>query len=272
VLVHGWMHTGEHYLTTIDGRPGWASDFAAAGFRAVVVDWPGIGSSPPVDPALITSEFNRRGLAAVIESVGGPVDLLVHSMSGPYGFSLLETHGDRIANLVAVSPAPPADLATRPDLVEDLGDVIRHVYSGAEVRTPKRADWVHPERSFVVDKVIGTSPRFPTADADAYVRTLVPMWSGLGHEHIAAVTGPAPDPSEATPLAGRILVVTGTHDRDHSRETDAALAAALGARGASCTHLYLGDRGIEGNSHVPMLDDNSSEVAQVIVEWLRRAG
>jgi pimeloyl-ACP methyl ester carboxylesterase len=271
VMVHGWMHSGEHYVRTIDGRPGWSGDFAAAGYRVLVPDWPGIGRSPAVEPSSITAAFNVAGLAGVVESAEGPVDLLVHSMSGPYGYTLLESHGELIDNLVAVAPAPPPELATRPDRVEDLGEVIRAVYGAVEIDTPKRADWMQPELGFVVDKVIAGAPQFPDIDPADYLRTLVPMWSGLGHEHLANVSTP-PDPHYVpAPLPGkRVLVVTGTHDRDHPREADARVADWLRSRRAAVTHLYLGDCGIDGNSHVSMLDRNSAQVAALIIDWLQR--
>jgi pimeloyl-ACP methyl ester carboxylesterase len=271
VLVHGWHHSGRHYRTTIDGRPGWAGDFAAAGFRVLTVDWPGIGQSPPVEPGVLTADVNIRGIAAVVESVPGPVDLLVHSMSGPYGVRLLETHGDRIGHLITVSPALPPALARRPDLVEDLGEVIRHVYGDLDVLTPKRAGWVRPHLSFVVDDLIGTSTRFPPVDPEAYLRTLVPMWSGLGNELLADLTRPRREPPEEPALTGRrVLVVIGTHDRNHPRASGERLAAALRDRGAECEVLARGDVGIDGNGHVPMLDTNSAEVAALLTDWLLR--
>ncbi|BCB76566.1 alpha/beta fold hydrolase [Phytohabitans flavus] len=268
VLVHGFMHTGEHYLRTLDGRPGWAYDFAAAGYRVLVPDWPGVGRSAPVDPESWSSASIRAALGRVVERAGGPVDLLVHSMAGPYGIALLESHGDRIAHLVAVAPGQPFDLAAPPDSVEDEGDEIVTVAGGIAVRFPK-AGWMVPDRSFVVDKLVGASTRFPAYSPDAYLKTLVPMWSGLARERLAAVQVPYADRPAPAPLPGhRVLVVTGTHDRDHTREADGLVVAWLRGRGAAVDFAYLGDLGITGNSHMLMLDSNSAEVAALVVDWL----
>jgi pimeloyl-ACP methyl ester carboxylesterase len=70
-------------------------------------------------------------------------------------------------------------------------------------------------------------------------------------------------------FAGKpILVVTGTDDVDHPRALDAEIVAWLNEAGAKAELLYLGDRGIEGNGHMMMLEENSAEIAGAIMRWL----
>ena len=45
VLVHGNSQSGNNFIGTIDGRPGWAQDFAARGYTVYVVDQVGRGRS-----------------------------------------------------------------------------------------------------------------------------------------------------------------------------------------------------------------------------------
>ena len=45
VLIHGGGQTGVGFLSTPDGRRGWAHDFLLAGFEVFVVDQPGRGRS-----------------------------------------------------------------------------------------------------------------------------------------------------------------------------------------------------------------------------------
>src|SRR3954469_25051360 len=45
VMVHGNSQSGNNFIGTIDGRPGWAQDFAARGFMVYVVDQVGRGRS-----------------------------------------------------------------------------------------------------------------------------------------------------------------------------------------------------------------------------------
>jgi len=79
--------------------------------------------------------------------------------------------------------------------------------------------------------------------------------------------------AEDTRFSGTpILVVTGTHDVDHPRDVDMALADWLAERGARVEFAWLADRGVEGNGHMMMLEDNSSELAHLIGAWVRGEG
>jgi pimeloyl-ACP methyl ester carboxylesterase len=98
---------------TADGRPGWAHIFAAAGHRVFVPDWPGSGRSGYVADKDLRGEVVVAGLAKVLEAVGQPAIVVTHSMSGAYGWKLLERHGERITRLVAVAPAPPRQHSAR---------------------------------------------------------------------------------------------------------------------------------------------------------------
>ena len=44
VMLHGGFHNGSAYLSTPDGRDGWADEFARRGHDVFVMDWPGHGA------------------------------------------------------------------------------------------------------------------------------------------------------------------------------------------------------------------------------------
>jgi hypothetical protein len=46
----------------------------------------------------------------------------------------------------------------------------------------------------------------------------------------------------------------------------------LNANGAKAEFCFLADRGIVGNGHMLMLEQNSDEIAGLILEWLEAAG
>src|SRR5262249_53962566 len=45
VMMHGMAQTGNNFIATPDGRPGWVHDFASRGYRVYVVDQVGRGRS-----------------------------------------------------------------------------------------------------------------------------------------------------------------------------------------------------------------------------------
>src|SRR3954466_8929737 len=102
VMVHGGAHSGACYQRTADGRRGWAYLFAERGYRSVVPDWPGTGRSGYIPLDRLNGATVMEGLGALIRGLGTPVILMTHSMSGCYGWRLLELHGDIIDRLVGV--------------------------------------------------------------------------------------------------------------------------------------------------------------------------
>jgi pimeloyl-ACP methyl ester carboxylesterase len=105
VLISGGAHTGACYLATADGRPGWAHAFVRAGHTVVLPDWPGVGRSGHIPLDQITGEVIVEGLGQVIASIGRPAIVMTHSMSGAYGWKLVEKFGQHIDRLVAVARA-----------------------------------------------------------------------------------------------------------------------------------------------------------------------
>ena len=51
-----------------------------------------------------------------------------------------------------------------------------------------------------------------------------------------------------------------------------ALAARLEAAGGIGRHIELAELGIRGNSHMLLMEDNSAELAELIVAWLDESG
>jgi len=73
-------------------------------------------------------------------------------------------------------------------------------------------------------------------------------------------------------LAGkRVLVMIGTDDVDHPITVDKPIADWLRTQGARADFSYLGNRAIEGNGHMMMLETNSGRLADVIMGWIAQA-
>jgi pimeloyl-ACP methyl ester carboxylesterase len=267
VMVHGGAHSGSCYQRTADGRRGWAYLFAARGYPAVVPDWPGTGRSGYVPPDRLNGATVVEGLGALIRSLGGPVVLLTHSMSGCYGWRLLELHGDVIDAVVGVAPGPPGNIQKRAPVYAETDTEIETEASGQRVRVVKTAPVV-ATRDFVERKLVGDSRYFPRDRLDGYAASLRPIPPNIVLER-QNVHGRQIRVNDPRKLAGkRVLVITGTADLDHARPVDGAIVDWLNANGARADFCFLGDRGIVGNGHMLMLEDNSDEIAGIILDWL----
>jgi pimeloyl-ACP methyl ester carboxylesterase len=268
VLVHGGCLSGACYLGTPDGRPGWAHDFADQGYDVVVPDWPGIGRSGRVAEHALSGELVCAALGALLEHLGRPVVLLVHSMAGPFGYRLVETHGRLIEALVAIAPGPPGNIQPRPAVGVETDSEIEVIGPAARWRFPKTGDFVATEQ-FIQDKLIGRdSTRFPRQAVDVFRAGLLPLPAPLLLERYnlsgRQVRVERPDNFGGLP----VLMVTGSADLEHPRDEDGATAAWLAGLGADVEYRFLADTGITGNGHMLMLEDNSHEIATSIVRWL----
>jgi len=236
VLISGGAHTGACYLATVDGRPGWAQVFVRAGYKVVLPDWPGVGRSGYIPLDDLTGEVVVEGLGKIVRSLGQPAIVMTHSMSGAYGWKLLENYGQHIAKLVADDHQPQAAGRFRPELVEV--------------------------------KLVGKSAQFPREYIAVYASSLTPIPPRLLYQR-RNIRGSQLKVTDLSNYRGkRVLVMTGTADIDHPRELDGAIVEWLNQNGAKADFIYLGDHGIEGNGHMMMLEKNSDALAGRILSWI----
>jgi pimeloyl-ACP methyl ester carboxylesterase len=111
---------------------------------------------------------------------------------------------------------------------------VGHSQGGAEIAGLVRA---HPDLFAAAISVEGNCP--PVEDAPLYKEHGIPF-----------------------------AIMTG----DYTTPSDDCLefVNALNDLGGTATNLFLPDLGIRGNDHMLMLDTNSDQVAQVLVDWIRR--
>jgi pimeloyl-ACP methyl ester carboxylesterase len=262
VMVHGAAHSGTCYLATPDLRPGWAPRFAAAGRHVFVPDWPGHGRSPMrPDFARLGTADVANALLALLEEIG-PAVLLVHSASGPMAWWMMEQRPKLIAAVVGIAPGPPANLLR--DLPDDPAAILA-LRDDASAGCPVHAVedqpvWFSAEFAAAY---WASAPRFPRHAFESYRRSIVPESARILNERFN-IGGRGLKIRDPKNLGGhRILIVTGECDPRHPRTVDAATAAWLGAE-----FLWLPDRGMSGNGHMMMLEDNSDDIAALILAWL----
>lgn len=272
VMIHGGGHSGACYLLTADNRPGWAYRFADAGYPVWLPDWPGCGRSGDVAFADLTGERVCAALGAVLADAAaasptGRVVMMTHSMSGALGWKLAERNRDLIEKLVAVAPGPPGNIQPEANVVEETEDEVV-VESFGMTRRLARDRTYAGGLEFVSHKLIGKSTRFPDGALDMYAGQVAGVpprllyerqnigGSQLRIENLAAFEGLP------------VMVFTGEFDTDHPKDIDAAVVDWLKQAGAEVEFRWLPDHGIGGNGHMLMMEENSDELADMIIGWV----
>ncbi len=267
VLVHGGGHTGVCYQCTPDGRPGWAHRFVERGFPVVVVDLPGMGRSGHPSPESIDGVSMVEGLASLVSCLDSRVILLTHSMSGPYGWQLLERLPRRLTAVVGVAPGPPGNIQDPVAVLNETDAEIEVSYNGGVVRFDKLVQFAPSQ----IAEMFTRSARFPSDHLHEYVASLVatPQSAILERFNVGGSQLRIRNPEHVAGVP--VLVVTGSEDALHPREQDGSIVSWLNSHGAAAEHLWLEDFSITGNGHMMMLEDNSDAIADLIADWLESA-
>ena len=213
-----------------------------------------------------TQRRNQDAGAALLDKIG-PAIVLTHSMSGAYGWKLLERHGERITKLIAVAPAPPGNIQRPAEIVGETVDAVTIRLEGTTMAIARHSE--QPiERAFVDHTLIGGSTLFPRDQIASYAAALNPIPARLLLER-RNVAGSQLRVVDFSKFRGKpVLVLTGTNDLGHARAVDEPIVDWLNANGAEADFIYLGDLGITGNGHMLMLERNSDALAQLIIDWI----
>ena len=203
----------------------------------------------------------------MLTAIPGPAIVLTHSMSGAYGWKLLERHGEHIAKLIAVAPAPPGNIQKPAEIVDETADTVTIRLEGITM-TLARHSQQPIDRAFIEHTLIGGSTLFPLDLIPSYAAALNPIPAQLLLERRNVAGGQLRVENFAKFRGKRVLVLTGTEDLGHPRVVDEPIADWLNANGAKADFIYLADRGITGNGHMLMLERNSDAIAQLIIEWI----
>lgn len=272
VLVHGGGGQGTDWLGTVDGRPGWAQHFVAAGFAVYVVDRPGHGRSP-YHPEVIGPMGGQFSYEAAV-GLFAPPDRAGEQTAWAWG---REPGDDGLDQLVAAFGPLPADLGWSQELDADrLARLLDRI--GPAVLVTHSAGgpvgWLAADRRpELVEAIVAVEPMGP-----AFVE-----FPGMGALHwgltSAAVTYDPPLESpeavrEAPPATRRIpglsgkqvLLVTG------GASPFAAFAGEvvefLSHAGARPQRLHLPEHGVSGNGHALQMEANAADTIRPVLDWL----
>ena len=229
VLIHGGYGQGTDWISTPDGRRGWASQFLEQGYRVYVVDRPGQGRNPhhPFihglnDPQAPTFEGVARRIGAL-----GPTHTQwpgAGNAADPAIAQVVASLGQPMAN----NPITQGVWRSRGAmLLDDIGPAVFVTHSDGAVFA-----WVTAqERPALVKGIVAIEP---------------PPLTALPAIPIAIVT------ADASPAAA----------------TDPGLVSTLRGAGAAVEHIRLAEHGVRGNGPMVMMEKNNREGLQPVLAWL----
>ncbi|HEX4024639.1 MAG TPA: hypothetical protein VHX52_08045 [Steroidobacteraceae bacterium] len=257
VLIHGDGGQGSDWMSTPDGRMGWACLLLEQGYEVYVLDRPGQGR-PPYEP-----QFHGGFRAA------------------PTYEQMAQT---RTAEQFQRSPRNPyAHLHTQWPGSGQIGDPALDQLMAAQgpaFAGSARAQQVWRARGAMLLDDIGPSILLTHGDSAAFgwlvaderprlVKALIalePPGAGAG----VPAFGPQPTPISALRNVQGLPVAVVTAEASAANLSDAHTVEQLRQAGCQVEHLRLGELGVHGNGHYMMMEKNNREVLQVLLGWLDR--
>lgn len=274
VLIHGGGGQGTDWLGTVDGRPGWAQHFVAAGHPVYVVDRAGHGRSP-YHPEVVGPMGAPFGYGPAT-GLFVPPENAERQSAWPWGREAGDTEFDQ---LVAAFGPLPADLGYSQGLDADriaalldrIGPAILVTHSaGGPV------GWLSADRRpGLVSAIVAIEPmgpafvEFPGMGALEWGLSAAPMTFDPPLDSPEAVAAAEPATRRMPGLVDtEVLVVTGGASpfADFADE----VVDFLNHGGSRASHTHLPDHGVEGNGHAIMLEQNSDEAIVPVLKWLEQ--
>jgi pimeloyl-ACP methyl ester carboxylesterase len=301
VMVHGTGQTGNNFLATAEGRPGWAHDFASRGYRVYVVDQVGRGRSGTSStaygkyaaPALsfvqlilgvpeaglwpqvrLHTQWPGRmepGDATFDQFMASQVEFVesaerTEEINLPANIALLERIGPAIVLTHSQSGVFGWKLGNdRPDLVKALVAVEPNGPPFHDVTFLGGSEWFR--YSGAVARASGIT-RLPLSFEPA---TLGPMQPVLQAQSDGPDLMPCwlqPEPARQLPNLAGIPTVIVTGEASFRATYDHCTSRFLAQAGVPNTHLRLESVGLHGNGHMMMMEKNSAEIAGAIADWI----
>ena len=305
IMIHGTAQTGSNFTGTPDGRPGWAQDFLARGYRVYVVDQVGRGRSGANER--IYGPYTRFAVEAEQQLFTAPEKYRLWPQSAlhtrwPGGPGVAgnpafdQFYASQVESLASTTRTEelmfPADVA----LLEKTGPAIVLTHSQSGVFGFKIAD----ARPDLVKAHVAVEPNGPPfydvdfkggedwyQDSGGIARAFGVARIPLGFDPPAAAAsdlrlarqdeadGPGlvrcwlqAEPARQLPQMTKVPTVIVTAEASFRATYDHCTSRFLTQAGVVNTHLRLEKLGIHGNGHMMMLEDNSAIIAGAIADWL----
>lgn len=296
VLVHGAAQTATNWLTTPDGRKGWAAHFGELGYVVYLVDQPARGRSawhPEVNGKLrmFTAPQLERLFTASAQ-LGDWPQARLHTQwpgSGRRSDAVFDAfYATQVESLASDSETQ--------SLMRDAGAALLDRIGPAVILTHSQAGllgWVIADsRPRLVRAIVALEPSGPPFHNNAPGNPKARAWgiTDIPLAYDPPLTDPAqldtqkqptPDadgliactlqrePARKLANMARIPVLITTAESSYHAPYDHCTAAYMRQAGVPVEFIRLEQRGIRGNGHMAMLEKNNLQVADFINGWIR---
>jgi len=307
IMIHGGGQTGSNFLSTPDGRPGWADYFLREGYAVYVVDQSARGRSGYFTEVYgPTRRPNTKAMSDRFtdpQSAGLYPQAKLHTQwpgSGRAGDPVFDQFfASQVEDIADVSAIETLNRGSVAALLDRIGPSILLVHSQsgaigwgiANDRPDKVKAIVAIEPNgppFYENQVIGAPDWFKDgAIGRAYgiTRTQLAYEPAISRpEDLAPVreaNADAPDhvrcwlqpePARQLPkLAGLPILIVVSESSYHA-PYDHCTSRFLTQAGVKNEFVRLPDVGIKGNGHMMMLEKNNQEIAAYLNGWISRIG
>jgi hypothetical protein len=257
VLIHGCCLTGKTWETTPDGRMGWDEYFVRRGFSTYVLDqaWRGRSAADPSAINAVASGSQPIATLPPVFSASHEFAWVIFRFGPKYGETYpglkfpMSATGELWKQMVVDSafglPTPNPTVPALSELTGRIGPsiLISHSQSG-----------IYPFQAVAANRrniagVISIEPAAcPKATADMTPYKTTPILVLFG------------DNATGSPFWSAIV--------GNCR----AYIAALDAAGGRAKMIVLPEIGVTGNSHMLMQDMNNRQIADLLIDWIGKAG
>lgn len=308
VLVHGGGQTATNWMTTADGRAGWAERFVADGWTVYLIDQPARGRSPWHQDLYgslmrLPAGFAEKMFTATRE-LGDWPQAVLHTQwpgAGRVGDPIFDAfYASQVPFLADFGEAETLFREAGSALLERIGPAILLTHSQGGPLGWALAD-AQPHRVRAIVAVEPYGPPFlsgpvplnaPGAQQAQPIGAACP-W-GITETPLAylpAVDDPAElraawdmrdrgaggsEPQEEAPEVPSLTalrdipVLLVTAEASYHAVYDHLTVQYLRAAGVTAEAFPLAEHGIHGNGHMMMMEANSDEIAAAIDDWLCR--
>lgn len=291
VMVHGGGGQGLDFMTTPDGRPGWAQYFLQQGYDVYVVDRPGMGRSPY--NSLVDGEFLPSPSYEMMQGM-----MLEPEKSNVYPQAKLHTQwpvGQDTLNQFMASQGPmPSTLARAQEDMARCGVELLKKIGPAYLITHSMGGpfgWLVADRCPKLVKAIMAvepfGPPFAKGPANTgeleWGITAIPMTyapeAKLASD-IAKVLKKSvekntvdcyvqQEPARQLINLKNIPIAIMTGEASWMAQHNHGMTEYLQQAGVAVEHLRLENYGIHGNGHMLLIEKNSHDIANFIHNWFQ---